>query len=161
MGARCRNYKRMCIGSTRRRRNGASRRRRVSLCRCRYNEDNLHERPERCNDRKKMASDEQVIRGTSAASLKHGQSRPRRLLRVVVGIFAMIGLLSVLVIASPLVQWLIPAKAGSFDPPAGDTLVVLAAGSIGDAPNLESSWRCIYAARFYRMGLYRRVVLSG
>ena len=74
---------------------------------------------------------------------------------------AAVGLLAILVMATPAALWLMPRPAGSFKPPAGDTLVVLGAGAVADFPDLETYWRCVYAVRFLRSGSFQHVVLAG
>jgi uncharacterized SAM-binding protein YcdF (DUF218 family) len=74
---------------------------------------------------------------------------------------ALAGLLAVVVLATPIVVWLMPSRAGSFDAPPGDTLVVLGAGAEGELPDLETYWRCVYAARFFRQHSFQRLVLTG
>ena len=76
-------------------------------------------------------------------------------------VLAAFGLLTILVMATPVVTWFMPRRAGSFDPPAGDTLVVLGAGEVADFPDLESYWRCVYAVRFFRTGSFHKIVLAG
>lgn len=74
---------------------------------------------------------------------------------------ALLGLLTILFVATPAALWLMPNPAGSFAPPAGDTLVVLGAGAVTDFPDLETYWRCVYAVRFFRSGSFQRIVLAG
>lgn len=79
----------------------------------------------------------------------------------VIRALAISGLVTILLIATPAVVWLMPHPAGFFDPPPGDTLVVLGAGTEGDLPDLETYWRCVYAARLFRSGSFKRIVLAG
>jgi uncharacterized SAM-binding protein YcdF (DUF218 family) len=73
-----------------------------------------------------------------------------------------IGLLCVVVTATPLVSWWATVLAGPWDDPTGDILIVLAGSSLGGGVIGESSyWRAIYAARAWREGGFRQVVVSG
>lgn len=74
---------------------------------------------------------------------------------------AFFGFLAILSVATPAALWLMPRPAGTFIPPAGDTLVVLGAGVVADFPDLETYWRCVYAVRFFRSGSFQRIVLAG
>src|SRR4051812_18726141 len=78
-----------------------------------------------------------------------------------VSILAVAGFLMIMIIATPLVIWLMPRITGSLEPPTGDTLIVLGAGVEGDLPDLESYWRCVYAVRVFRSGSFQRILLSG
>lgn len=75
---------------------------------------------------------------------------------------AILGAISLVIVATPAVRWLTPKPAGLYDPlPGTDTLIVLGAGAQDGLPDLESYWRCVYAVRFYRRGGIRRIVVSG
>jgi uncharacterized SAM-binding protein YcdF (DUF218 family) len=74
---------------------------------------------------------------------------------------AVIGFLTILFVATPAALWLMPSPAGSFAPPAGDTLIVLGAGVVADFPDLETYWRCVYAVRFFRTGSFQRIIVAG
>ena len=83
------------------------------------------------------------------------------LVRWSVRFFALLGVLAVLVVGTPLAIWLMPPPTGSFDVPAGDTLVVLGSGTNGEFPDLDTYWRCVYAARIFHGSSFQRIVLSG
>ena len=83
------------------------------------------------------------------------------LVRWSVRLFALLGVLAVLVVGTPLAIWLMPPPTGSFDAPAGDTLVVLGSGTNREFPDLDTYWRCVYAARIFHGSSFQRIVLSG
>ncbi len=83
------------------------------------------------------------------------------LVRWSVRLFALLGVLAVLVVGTPLAIWLMPPPTGSFDALAGDTLVVLGSGTNGEFPDLDTYWRCVYAARIFHRSSFQRIVLSG
>jgi uncharacterized SAM-binding protein YcdF (DUF218 family) len=75
---------------------------------------------------------------------------------------AALGLLLVLVTATPLVRWWARALAGAWDDPRGDVLIVpaepsAAASTIGGS----SYWRSVYAARSYKQDGFRSVIVTG
>jgi uncharacterized SAM-binding protein YcdF (DUF218 family) len=63
---------------------------------------------------------------------------------------------------SPLVHWWATALAGPWRPPRGDVLIVLG-GSMLDYGTIGGSsyWRGVYAARAWKEGGFREVVVSG
>jgi uncharacterized SAM-binding protein YcdF (DUF218 family) len=81
---------------------------------------------------------------------------------VAVGALAALGLLVVLVSATPLVTWWATRLAGPWYQPRGEVLIVLG-GSMLDRGMIgqTSYWRSVYAVRVYREGEFRRVVVSG
>ena len=78
-----------------------------------------------------------------------------------IGALAGLGLLTIPTVATNAVLWLMPPPAGSFDAPAGDTLVVLGSGAEEDLPDLETYWRCVYAVRIFRAGSFKRIIVAG
>ncbi|MEO7144285.1 MAG: YdcF family protein [Bryobacteraceae bacterium] len=73
-----------------------------------------------------------------------------------------IGLLVVLVTALPLTGWWARALAGQWNDPRGDVLIVLGGDGLGDGTlGLHSYWRAEYAARVWREGGFRQIVVSG
>ena len=85
----------------------------------------------------------------------------RYLTRWGVPLLAFLGALAALVMVTPLAVWLMPKPTGSWDAPVGDTLVVLGSGATSEFPDLDTYWRCVYAARFFRAGSFQRIVLAG
>jgi uncharacterized SAM-binding protein YcdF (DUF218 family) len=82
--------------------------------------------------------------------------------RVAVGLCALVGLVVLLATLTPFVSWYGTELAGPWDDPGGDTLIVLAGGDLADGfPAENTMWRCLYAARAYRSGHFRKVVVSG
>ena len=75
---------------------------------------------------------------------------------------ALIGLVVVIVMVTPLDSWWAGMLAGRWDDPAGDVLIVLG-GSVLDNGQIgvSSYWRCMYAARAYRDGAFKQVVMTG
>lgn len=86
----------------------------------------------------------------------------RRIIKAAVYSLAALGLLVVLVTATPLVAWWAARLAGPWTNPKGDTLIVVG-GSILDNGMIGSSsyWRAIYGVLSYRQGGFRDVVVSG
>ena len=61
---------------------------------------------------------------------------------------------------------IVPATArwltGRWEQPKGDILIVLGADQLGDGtPGIVSWWRSVYAARAWRSGGFKRIVISG
>jgi uncharacterized SAM-binding protein YcdF (DUF218 family) len=54
-----------------------------------------------------------------------------------------------------------PQPVGSFSASSGETLIVLGSGVTDEFPDLDTYWRCVYAARMFRAGSFERIVLSG
>jgi uncharacterized SAM-binding protein YcdF (DUF218 family) len=71
----------------------------------------------------------------------------RRLLRSVMFVLAAIGMLIVVVTATPLVKWWSRMLAGHWTDSQGDVLIVLGGGAVdGEVLALSSYWRCVYAS---------------
>jgi uncharacterized SAM-binding protein YcdF (DUF218 family) len=75
---------------------------------------------------------------------------------------ALLGLTLVLVTTTPLINWYTRVLAGPWKDPEGDILIVLGAdnpvdGVIGDV----TYWRTLYAARAWREGHFRMIVVCG
>jgi uncharacterized SAM-binding protein YcdF (DUF218 family) len=82
----------------------------------------------------------------------------RLLRRLLMGI----GLLYVIVTVVPVTTWWARALSGPWPEPTGDTLIVLGGDYLSDGSiGLHSYWRSLYAAREWRKGRIRHVVLSG
>jgi len=75
---------------------------------------------------------------------------------------AFIGLLCIVVVATPIDKWWAHALAGSIDQPHGDILILLsAANDDDDTMSYSSYWRARYALRAWRTGDFKTVVVSG
>src|SRR5438445_426314 len=73
-----------------------------------------------------------------------------------------IGLLYVVVSASPVTDWWARGLSGAWNDPKGDVLIVLGGDYLGDSTiGLHSYWRTGYAARAWRAGGIRQVLVSG
>jgi uncharacterized SAM-binding protein YcdF (DUF218 family) len=86
----------------------------------------------------------------------------RRIKTAVLRGLALIGLVAVIAVATPLDFWWAGKLAGRWDDPAGDVLIVLGGSVLDDGQIGGSSyWRCIYAAKAYREGSFKQVVVTG
>lgn len=86
----------------------------------------------------------------------------RRCLRIVHIALAALGLVVLVVVASPFTAWYARLLAQPWPDPDGDVLIILA-GSDSESGILgESTYlRCAYAVWTFRKGSFRRVVVSG
>ena len=86
----------------------------------------------------------------------------RRLLRWAKYALIALGLLVLMVTATPLVGWWSKLLAGPWADPRGEVLIVLGGGVIDDdLLALSSHWRCVYAWWAWKEGTFRKVVVSG
>lgn len=77
-------------------------------------------------------------------------------------LLALVGFGVLLVMTTPVVYWWATLYAGRWEKPRGETLVVLAADSLGNGIlGPRSYWRSNYAALTYRTGGWKRVVITG
>jgi uncharacterized SAM-binding protein YcdF (DUF218 family) len=75
---------------------------------------------------------------------------------------ALLGLMLVVVTVTPLESWYARALAGPWDDPEGDVLILLGAESPADRYiGQETYWRSVYAARAWRDGHFRTIVVCG
>jgi uncharacterized SAM-binding protein YcdF (DUF218 family) len=75
---------------------------------------------------------------------------------------AALGLLFVLVTVTPLVAWWSRALAGPPGAPRGDVLIVLGGSILDDGTiGVSSYWRSLHAARIFREGGFRRMIVTG
>ncbi len=82
--------------------------------------------------------------------------------RWLVGLLATIGLVVIIVIATPLDVWWAHAYAGSIEQPKGDVLILLsAADDDGGFISYSSYWRARYALLAWRNGGFRTIIVSG
>lgn len=77
-------------------------------------------------------------------------------------LLAAIGLITVLVMATPIVSWWALAYAGPIEQPKGDILIILAAarddrGGI----SFSSYWRARHALLVWQTGSFKKIVISG
>lgn len=82
--------------------------------------------------------------------------------RLLVNLFAAIGLLVVVITATPFVGWYARVLSGPFSDPPGKTLIVLGATRSGEGLiGNDTYWRAVYALRAYRKERFQRIILSG
>src|ERR1700728_2388928 len=86
----------------------------------------------------------------------------RRLYRIAVKLLALTGLLFLLVIFTPFVNWYATQLSRPWNTPRGDILVVISAAD----PNsrvmcISTYWRCFMALVYYREQPYKEIVVSG
>src|SRR5262245_37651875 len=75
---------------------------------------------------------------------------------------ALLGLWMTVVTVTPLAGWWTRALAGDWSDPRGEVLVVLGGSVHGDGMIGGSSyWRAVYAARAWREGGFRQVIVTG
>lgn len=85
----------------------------------------------------------------------------RRAGRYLVRALAAIGLLFIVVTATPIDGWWLSRLAGPWNDPKGEVLIVLGSDSVRDVIGWSTYWRCVYAVRAWREGGFRNVVVSG
>jgi uncharacterized SAM-binding protein YcdF (DUF218 family) len=82
--------------------------------------------------------------------------------RVLNCMFAVIGLITVLVISTPIVSWWAQAYAGSIEQPKGDVLILLsAANDEYGGISYSSYWRARQALFAWQTGGFRKIVICG
>lgn len=75
---------------------------------------------------------------------------------------AALGCLLLVVTLTPVADWYAVILAGPWRDSKGDVLIVLAGADHGEGViGLNSYWRTLYAARAYRAGEFRRILISG
>src|SRR5436305_4563958 len=78
------------------------------------------------------------------------------------GLLAALGLLLVLVTFTHIDLWWLMAMGGPWNDPKGDIMIVPGAEMQSDGMIGPSTyWRTVYAARFWREGGWREIVVSG
>jgi uncharacterized SAM-binding protein YcdF (DUF218 family) len=77
-------------------------------------------------------------------------------------LFAAIGIITVLVIATPVVSWWAQAYAGPIERPGGDVLILLSA-AVDDMGGISYSsyWRAREAIFAWQTGGFKKIVISG
>jgi len=77
-------------------------------------------------------------------------------------LLAAIGLITVLVMATPIVSWWARAYAGPIEEPKGDVLILLSAAEDDRGGiSFSSYWRARYALLAWQSGDFKRIVISG
>ncbi len=77
-------------------------------------------------------------------------------------VLAVIGLITVLVISTPVVSWWALAYTGPIERPKGDVLILLsAAGDDRGGISYSSYWRARYALLAWQTGGFKKIVISG
>lgn len=85
-----------------------------------------------------------------------------RIRRITARLLGSVGLLLLIVMFTPLVNWWATILAGPWTDPKGDVLIVLGGGTIHDAMVAESSyWRSVFAVLAWRDDKFSRIVVSG
>ena len=75
---------------------------------------------------------------------------------------ALFGLLCALILTTPLVCWWTGLLARPWDGRGGEQLIVLGSSMVDESiMGYSSYWRAVYAAREWRTGKYRSVLISG
>jgi uncharacterized SAM-binding protein YcdF (DUF218 family) len=86
----------------------------------------------------------------------------RKLCGSIARLCAIVGLITILAIATPLVHWWAIASAGPIEQPHGDILIVLsAARDQNGGMSFSSYWRARQAADTWKSGGFSKVVISG
>jgi uncharacterized SAM-binding protein YcdF (DUF218 family) len=89
-------------------------------------------------------------------------SKSHRLGKILTIALAFVGLVGIVVTATPAVSWWARGLAGAWEDSDGDTLIVLGGSMLdNDTMGPSSYWRTVYAMWAYRDGHFRRVLLSG
>ena len=82
--------------------------------------------------------------------------------RVFNRLFAAIGLITVLVMATPIVTWWALAYSGPLERPKGDILILLAAAKDDRGGiSFSSYWRARHALLAWQTGGFKKIVISG
>ena len=77
-------------------------------------------------------------------------------------VLAAIGLITVLVIATPIVSWWARAYSGPIERPKGDVLILLAAAKDDRGGiSFSSYWRARHALLAFQTGGFKKIVISG
>jgi len=78
------------------------------------------------------------------------------------GALCVAGLITILVMSTPLVAWWAHAYAGSIDQPSGDVLILLSAAADDQSGiSYSSYWRARMAVLAWRTGNFKKIVVSG
>jgi uncharacterized SAM-binding protein YcdF (DUF218 family) len=86
----------------------------------------------------------------------------RLAVRVSCRLLAAIGLITIVVIATPLVSWWARAYSGPIEQPQGDVLIVLSAAADDNGGiSYSSYWRARQALLAWQTGGFKKIVISG
>ena len=86
----------------------------------------------------------------------------RKLGRWLHGVLAFVGLITVLIMSTPLVSWWAHAYSGPIEQPKGDVLILLAAANDDRGGiSYSSYWRARQALLAWQSGGFRKIVISG
>lgn len=86
----------------------------------------------------------------------------RRFCRVLYGFLAATGLITVLVVCTPVVSWWAHTYSGPIDQPKGDVLIILSAASDDQGMiSYSSYWRARAALDAWHTGGFKKLVISG
>jgi uncharacterized SAM-binding protein YcdF (DUF218 family) len=86
----------------------------------------------------------------------------RVVLRTMRNVMTALGFLFVIVTVTPLVRWWARALAGDSNNPPGEVMILLGGSVLEDGTiGASSYWRSVYAARIYKEGGFRRVIVAG
>ena len=77
-------------------------------------------------------------------------------------LFAVIGLITIVVISTPIVSWWIQAYSGPIQRPRGDILILLSAAPDDNGGiSYSSYWRARYAVLAWQTGDFKKIVIAG
>ena len=86
----------------------------------------------------------------------------RYVIRFVRGVFLSVGILTILIVTTPVVPWWARKLAGSFDDSRGNSLLVLASADSSDGILSYGSYlRSEYVIRAWREGWVQQILISG
>jgi uncharacterized SAM-binding protein YcdF (DUF218 family) len=86
----------------------------------------------------------------------------RRLSRSIIGFCAIVGLITILAITTPLVHWWAITSVGPIEQPRGDILIVLSAARDQDGGmSFSSYWRARQAVDAWKRGGFTKIFVSG
>lgn len=86
----------------------------------------------------------------------------RALRRLLSRLLAAVGLVTVLVMATPVVSWWALAYSGPIDQPKGDVLILLSAAADDKGGiSFSSYWRARHALLAWQTGGYKKIVVTG
>lgn len=84
---------------------------------------------------------------------------PYRWLR---NLFALVGLVTILILTTPIDVWWAHAYAGSVDQPTGDVLILLSAANDDQGfISYSSYWRARYALKAWNTGSFKTIIVTG
>jgi uncharacterized SAM-binding protein YcdF (DUF218 family) len=100
--------------------------------------------------------------GASVLAARKCLQRTVLVARVAGGSFMLVGLLVIIITATPFVGWYARVLSGSWCDCGGETLIVLSGSTLEEQIiGASSYWRAVYALRAYRTGRFRHILLSG